>query len=85
MEELKDEADFLAAQPCQPVLVEARDVHLVDEHVARARRVEAGDETEQRGLAAARRPHDRQELSLRHLERQRVQDGERLGAAHHRF
>ena len=65
VEELEDEPDLLAAQPRERVLVEPRDVDAVDEHVAGRRRVEAGDQAEQRGLAAARRPDDRHELAAR--------------------
>ena len=54
MEELEDEADLRAAQPGERVLVERRDVDAVDEIVPVDRRVEPGDQAEQRGLAAAR-------------------------------
>ena len=63
MEELEDEADLLAAQLRERVLVEPRDVDAVDQDRARRRRVEPGDQAEQRRLAAARRPDDRDELS----------------------
>ena len=81
MKELEHEADLLAAQPRQRVLVEPRDVDAVDEHRARRRRVEAGDEAEQRRLAAARRPDDRHELTARNVEGQRMKNRERLVAA----
>ena len=65
VEELKDEADLLAAQPRQRVLAEPRDVDAVDQHRSGGRRIEAGDEAEQRRLAAARRPDDGEELAAR--------------------
>src|SRR5256885_696557 len=85
MKELKHEPDLLAAQPGQRIFVEPRDVHAVDEHLTRSRRVEAGDQTEQRRLPAARRSNDREELSAGDLKRERMQDRERFSAARHRF
>jgi hypothetical protein len=81
VKELEHEADLLATQPGERVLRKAGDVDAVDQHLAGTRRVEAGDETEQRGLAAARRPHDGHELTFADLKRERMQDGERFGAA----
>ena len=81
VEELEDEADLLAAQARQRVFVERGDVDAVDQDLARRRRVEPGDEPEQRGLAAARRPDDRQALAVGHVEGQRMQDGQRRAAA----
>ena len=65
MKELEHEADLLAAQLRQRVFVEPRDVDAVDHDRARRRRVEPGDQPEQRRLAAARRPDDRDELAAR--------------------
>jgi len=56
---LEDEADALR---------DAVEGLAVDEHLPLARRLEAGDETEGRGLAAAGRPDDGAELARRHLE-----------------
>ena len=64
MKELKDEADLLTAQLRQLVLAQARDVDAVDDDASGRRRVEPGDQAEQRRLAAARRPDDRDELPL---------------------
>ena len=55
------------------------------EHRPGARRVEAGDQPEQRRLAAARRPDDGDELTVRDVDRERMKDGQRLGAAHDRL
>ena len=44
VEELEDEADLLAAQPRESILVERGDVHAVDQNRAGGRRVEAGDQ-----------------------------------------
>ena len=85
MEELEDEADLLAAQPRQRVLVERRDVDAVDEDLPAGRRIEPGDEAEQRRLAAARRSDDREALPARHRQVERMQDGQRLSAALHRL
>ena len=83
VEELEDESDSPPAQPCERILVERRDVDAVDRNLSRRRGVEAGDEAEQRGLAAAGRPGDRHHLAGGHDEIQRVQDGECAAAARH--
>ena len=82
VEELEHEADLLAAQAREAVFVELRDVDLIDQHLAGRRLVEARDEPEQRRFAAARRPDDGDELTSENLKRERVEDRERLGAAH---
>ncbi len=48
MEELKDESDFLPAKLREGVFVEPSDVNAVDQHRSGRRRVEAGDQAEQR-------------------------------------
>ena len=48
-------------------------------------RVEAGHQPQQRGLAAARGPDDRQRLAVRDVEIDGVQDGERTPAARYRL
>jgi len=68
MKELEHEPDLLAAQPSQAVLAKSRDVHAVDQDVTGGWRVETRNEAEQRGLAAAGRADDRDELSARNLE-----------------
>ena len=55
MEELEDETNPPAAQPRQRVFVERGDVDPVDDDPSGRRRIEAGNQAEQRRLAAARR------------------------------
>ncbi len=85
VEELEDEADLLPAQPGQPVLVERRDVGAVDHDPPGRRRVEAGNQAEQRRLPAAGRSGHREEPARGHVEIDRLEDGQRRRAAHHRF
>jgi hypothetical protein len=58
VKELKDDTDLLAAKPREPLFVEAGDFGAVEPDAARRGRVEARDEAEQRGLAAAGRTSD---------------------------
>src|SRR6202008_2404589 len=58
------------------------DVHVVDDHRAGRGGVEAGDQPEQGGLAAARRPDDSDELAARDGRGERMQDRERFAATH---
>ena len=48
----------------------------VEQDAARGRPLEAGEHPQQRGLAAARRPEQREELALVDVERQVVDGGE---------
>src|SRR5262249_16657163 len=82
VEELEDEADLLAAQSRQAVLVEPRDVHVVDEHRAGRGGREPGDQPEQGRLAAARRPDDGDEPAARDGGGERMENRERFAAAH---
>ena len=65
VEELEHDADVAAAHAGQPVLVPAGDLLAGDHDRALVGEVEAGDEVEQRRLAAARRAHDGDELAGR--------------------
>jgi len=85
MEELKDEPDLLAAQPCERVLAETSDVHAVDHHLARGGCVEAGDEAKQRRLAADRWSDDGEKPAASHVDRHWMKNRERLAAAGHCF
>src|SRR5262249_9905093 len=59
VEGLEDEADLLVANPRELVVVHRRDLLVVQEVAPLGRRIETADEVHQRGLARARRAHDR--------------------------
>src|SRR6185312_7753232 len=61
VEELEDEAEFVAAQLGQLAVVEVGDVDAVERHRPRGRGVEPGEDVHQGRLAGARGPHDRGE------------------------
>ena len=63
VEELEHDADVAAAHAGQLVLALAGDLLAGEHDLAVVGGVEAGDEVEQRRLAAARRAHDRDELA----------------------
>ena len=63
MERLEHEADALAAQHGQRVVVQRREVDAVDDDRAGVGALEAGDQVEQRRLADARLADDRDELA----------------------
>ena len=67
VEELEDEADLVAAQPRQLLVVEPDDLGSVDRDRARRRRVEPGEDVHERRLPGAGRAHDRGELAARKL------------------
>src|SRR5215510_7498847 len=67
MERLKNEADQPAAQLGQLVLTHSGDLALAQTDAARSRRVESGDQAEQRRFAATRRADDRDELAARYV------------------
>jgi hypothetical protein len=52
MEELKHKPNLLAAELGKRVLAKPGDIDIVDDNLAVCRRVETGDEPEQRRLAA---------------------------------
>ena len=85
VKELEHEPDLLAAQLRQGVLAERGDVDAVDHDRARRRRIEAGEQPEQRRLAAAGRTDDGHELPARDRRREGVENGQRLGAARDRL
>ena len=74
VEGLEDEADLLVADRGERAIAIAGDRRPVDLHRAPGRRVEQPDQVEQRALAAAGRPHDRDELPFADVE---VDVGER--------
>ena len=63
VEELEDEAELVAAQLGQVAVVEAGELGAVDLDRAAGRPVEPGEDVHQRGLAGARRAHDRAEAA----------------------
>jgi hypothetical protein len=63
VERLEDEADLVAPQQRQPLVVERRDLRVADVDLAACRPVEAGEHVQQRRLPGARRPHDGGELA----------------------
>ena len=76
MERLEDEAHLLGPHAGALVLAERGEVVAVEDHAAAGRPVEAGEEAEQRGLAAARGPGDGQEAAGLEIERDISQDGD---------
>src|SRR5438105_6485359 len=83
MKELEDESNLLAAQLCETVLVHLSDVHAVDENRTGRRCVEAGNQAEERRLAAARRTDDGDEAAARDIERERMKNRQRLRTTEH--
>ena len=79
--ELEDESDVPAAPLGQLAFRQRCEVSSGHNHLARRRAVDAGDQVQQRGLARARRPHQRQELALRHFEAQAVEHRDLLAIA----
>ena len=68
VEELEHDADVAAPQDRELVFALADELLARERHLAVGRRVEAGDDVEQRRLAATRRPHHRDELVRAHRE-----------------
>ena len=70
---------------CAPVrqlpALELVDAIAADADFARGWLIQAADQIEQRGLAGARRPHQRDEITLRNIQRQPVQHFDFLLAA----
>ncbi len=57
---------------------QTRDLLVLNEDAAAVRRLEAGDQAQRRGLAAARRPQQGEDLAFLHRQRETAEDG--LGA-----
>ena len=75
MKRLEYESDFQSAQFGKGVFRHRRHVLAVNQNLAGGRRVESGDQAEQRRLAAARRPDDGNELVIADRQIKLVQDG----------
>jgi len=82
---LKHEPNFLAAQPRPSIFAEASEVDVVEQHGSCARDVEAGEQAEQGGLAAAGWSDDGDEFAVRDREAHVAQHGDRSIAAGKRF
>ena len=80
LERLEDEADFLGPELRAGVFAEAPEIDTVERDGALRGPVETGQQAKQGGLAAARRPHDRHELSRRDGQVNFPQHDERLAA-----
>ena len=73
VEELEDEADLVAPDPRQVVVGQAAERFAVDADLAGGRAIEAADQVEQRRLAGAGRPDDRDHLAARDRQRDVVE------------
>lgn len=73
---LEDEADFLASQPGAGVLVQSGEVDAIQDDAPVRGAIEAGEESQERGLAAAGRTDDRQETTGLKREADILQDNE---------
>ena len=69
VEGLEDEAELVAAQRGEALVVEVRELLAVDDDRAGGRPVQAGEQVHERRLARARRAHDRRELPGREVHR----------------
>ena len=84
VERLEHEADPVAPQLRQELVVQQRQVHVADEDPAVGRRIEPGEDVQQRGLPRSRRAHDRRPFAGGQIERdapQRLHRGV-AGAVH---
>ena len=80
LEGLKDEAHALTAEASPAVLRQGVEPHAIERDVALRRLVEAGQESQQRGLSAAAGADNGQECTGLHREGDILEDGERLPA-----
>ena len=78
---LEHEPNFLTTQPRARVFAQAGEVDVVEQHGSCAWSVEAGEQAEQRRLAAARRSHNGDELAVCDREAHVAQHGDRSIAA----
>ena len=68
IEFLKDKSDFALAQPGALAVGKGGEIHAVDGNASRIRAGQSAKQIKERGLAAARRAHDGDELTLLHTE-----------------
>ena len=76
VEELEDEADLLAPHPRQLVVAQRRQIAIVERERAAGRPIHGAAEVQQRRLAAARRPHQRDEVAGLDVERHAGERGD---------
>src|SRR5439155_1632577 len=77
VELLEDEAEGAEAQRSELVVAQAREITLLEQHLAAARAVERSEQLEQRRLARATRAFERDELTLGDLEIDSVEGADR--------
>src|SRR6185503_7859118 len=77
---LENHAEAALVRRDEDVLVGGVNHLAADADLPRAGPLEAGDGTQRRGLAAAARPEEREELALRHLEAHFVRSADGLAA-----
>ena len=68
IEFLEDESDFALAQPGALAVGKRREIHAIDGDASRVGAGQSAEQIKKRGLAAARRAHDRDELPFLHAE-----------------
>src|SRR5262245_27096609 len=78
--ELKNEADVLRSPPGQLPAAQLVDPDAPYVDRASGRRIETADQIEQGGLAGTRRPHEREEVTLRNIEVHALQHVDALAA-----
>src|SRR6202034_4475820 len=71
---LKHKADLASTQQSHAVFIQARNVLAIQNNPTRSRRVQPGEEAQQRALAAARRPHDSSESAACNFQSDSAQD-----------
>ena len=71
---LEDKADLAPAHRCQLSLRQVVDGYAIEPDLALAGRVEAGEQTQQRALAASTRTHNGHKLPRRNLQRDSLQN-----------
>src|ERR1019366_4331502 len=78
---LKNETDLFAAKTCTVILAHLREIVSIEDHLTASRCIETGEQTKQRGLAAAGGSDDCYERTLRYRERDIPENGNLLIAA----
>jgi hypothetical protein len=81
VKELEDDADLAAPESRKRFFPERRDVDSVEQDATGRRRIQAGDETQQCGFSAARRPGDGGHTAVVDAQRRRMQNREGRTAA----